>query len=379
VTGTVDFGCGPAVSASGTNAMFVVKLSPSGACLWSKVAGSASGAETTSLAADAAGDVYVGGVFSGSIDLGCGTQIAATANTLVVAKLDASGSCLWSDQPGGGPSAGPHLAVAASGAVYVTGGFAGALNFGNGPILSAGGTDVFVAALASGNGASLWSTRFGDSANQTARALARDASDNVIIAGSFSGTVNFGSGVLTNPGPGDEGFAAKFTSSGVPVWSRPFADATNQIAQGVAADPSTGQVVVAGQFSNAAALDGWIAKLDPAGNNIWSSTVTSSGSADILGVAVDAAGEIAYTTTFGPDAGGFVSMGADDALITKTDSSGNPLWFRQISGTDEQSMTAIAFDPSGDPLVAGFTVGSNSLVSGPFGGGADIMAVKLAP
>jgi hypothetical protein len=59
----------------------------------------------------------------------------------------------------------------------------------------------------------------------------------------------------------------------------------------------------------------------------------------------------------------------------------HPLWFRQIAaaGNSGSVVPAIVFDPFGDPLIAGFTFGPNSLVSGPLGGGADVMAAKLAP
>ena len=330
LNGTVDLGCGPVASGASANAMFVVKLSPSGACLWNKVTGT-SGASVTSLATDIAGNVYLGGGFAGSIDLGCGTQIATTDNDIVIAKLDPSGNCLWSDHPGGGqPASGPRVAVAGSGTVYAAGGFEPVLDFGAGPLISAGGTDIFVVALAPGDGTQVWSQRFGDVANQTALALASDTLGEVIVAGSFSGNLDLGSGVLSNSGPDDEGFAAKLTPAGATIWARPFADADDQIAQAVAVDPSTNQIVVAGRFNNVGAVNGWIAKLDLGGNDIWSRTVPSSLSADVLGVAVDMGGEIAYVTTFAPDVNGgaFISQGADDVLITKT----NPAATRSGSG-----------------------------------------------
>ena len=55
----------------------------------------------------------------------------------------------------------------------------------------------------------LWSKRFGDEDFQAGLAIFVDASENVIIAGVFKGTVDFGGGVLTSAGSGDV-FVAKF-------------------------------------------------------------------------------------------------------------------------------------------------------------------------
>ena len=100
------------------------------------------------------------------------------------------------------------VAVDASRNLIVAGYFEGTLDFGGGVLTSAGANDIFVAKFGS-DGAHLWSKRFGDGSDQAASAVAVDASGNVIVTGVFRGTVDFGGGGLTSAGVEDI-FVAKF-------------------------------------------------------------------------------------------------------------------------------------------------------------------------
>ncbi len=57
-----------------------------------------------------------------------------------------------------------------------------------------------------------WSQRYGDVGNDTPLTVAVDASSNVIVAGDFTGTVNFGGANLTSAGSKDI-FVAKFNAA----------------------------------------------------------------------------------------------------------------------------------------------------------------------
>jgi hypothetical protein len=101
---------------------------------------------------------------------------------------------------------GKAVAADALGNVFATGEFWGTVDFGGGPLTSAGGWDVVVAKLdAAGN--HLWSKRFGDGGFQFSEGVAVDGFDNVIITGTFSNSVNFGGGPLTVGGKGILGAA----------------------------------------------------------------------------------------------------------------------------------------------------------------------------
>jgi hypothetical protein len=207
----MSFG-GDVLTSAGSGDVFVAKLDVGGAHLWSKRFGDADQQDASSLTVDFAGNVVLTGEFAGTVDFG-GAPLTSTGGfDLFVAKLDGAGGHLWSKRFGDGDDQGgtPSIAVDGSGNVFAAGTFHGALNFGGGPLASAGGEDAYLAKM-DGNGAHLWSKRFGDvSDGQVATCLAADASGNVIVGGYFSGTVDFGGGSVVSAG-GNDAFVAKFS------------------------------------------------------------------------------------------------------------------------------------------------------------------------
>ncbi|MFQ5510416.1 MAG: FlgD immunoglobulin-like domain containing protein, partial [Candidatus Krumholzibacteriia bacterium] len=223
--GTVDFGGGPLVSAGNLD-IFVAKYDASGVHQWSQRFGSTSPDAGFAVAVDASGNVIVTGYFRGTVDFGGGPLVGAGTSDIVVAKYDASGVHQWSQGFGSTSiDTGYRVAVDASGNVIVTGIFQGAVDFGGGPLVGAGNFDIFVAKY-DANGVYLWSQRFGGGARDWGLGVAVDVFD-VIVAGTFlSGTVDFGGGTLTSAG-GNDIFVAKYGSATVPVFISYF-EATQQ-------------------------------------------------------------------------------------------------------------------------------------------------------
>jgi hypothetical protein len=99
--------------------------------------------------------------------------------------------------------------VDGEGAVFVTGSVSGSVDFGGGTLTSAGLDDVVLATFdAKGN--YRWAKLFGDALNQEAWGIAVDpTSSRVIIVGGFSSTIDFGCGPLVSAG-GNDAFVAAF-------------------------------------------------------------------------------------------------------------------------------------------------------------------------
>jgi hypothetical protein len=188
------------------------------------------------------------------------------------AKYSAAGAHVWSKRFGSsGDDLSYRLTVDSAGDVALAGKFQGSVSFGGTALTSAGGDDAFLVKLSGGSGAQLWAKRFGSTSGDVASGVAVDGSDNVVVSGYFAGAVDFGGGALSSVGT--DVFAAKYSSSGVHLWSRRFGGADVQIGGGVAA-ATNGDVTLTGSFrgtidfgmgllSSVGGNDGFIAAIGP--------------------------------------------------------------------------------------------------------------------
>jgi len=223
--GAADFGGGPLTSA-GQEDIFVAEFDASGNHIWSKLFGDTNIQEGNSVATDGSNNVILTGYAWGTTDFGGGPLTSGGAGDVFLAKFDASGNHLWSQLFSAvDDQAGKSLAVDAGGNIVITGFINGSVNFGGGPIASAGGPDIFMARFNPAGG-HLWSQRFGSSnaiQDQVGNSVAVDAPGNVIITGGFGSTVDFGGGTLQGQG-GQDAFLVKFTNDEpVPVLISRFA------------------------------------------------------------------------------------------------------------------------------------------------------------
>ncbi len=87
----------------------------------------------------------------------------------------------------------------AAGNVAITGYFLDTSNFGGDDLTSIDGkTDIFIARYSS-SGLHLWSQRFGNSGYDYGWAIGLSGSGDALLAGEFDGPVDFGGGPLDNP------------------------------------------------------------------------------------------------------------------------------------------------------------------------------------
>src|SRR4029434_11182450 len=99
---------------------------------------------------------------------------------------------LWAERFGSsGDDLGRAITVDSNGDVLITGNFQGTVDFGGGGLTRAGLNDIFVAKFSGVDGAHIWSTRFGSTGDDFGNGIAVDGSGNVLVAGTFNGTVDF--------------------------------------------------------------------------------------------------------------------------------------------------------------------------------------------
>jgi len=103
----------------------------------------------------------------------------------------------WVTRHGGpGDDTGSAVAAAPNGDIVMTGTFTGTMTLGGPAITSAGDTNSWVARYRA-DGTHLWSIRLGDAAMIAATAVAVDGNGDIYVVGSFDGSVNFGGGIRT--------------------------------------------------------------------------------------------------------------------------------------------------------------------------------------
>ncbi len=237
----------------------------------------------SSIAVDAAGDAYLVGNAFGALP---GFVVQGGTGVFVV-KIDAAtGSDVWKLQFGELASAAAAL-VLPNGVLLVAGGTLGSLP-GN---ANAGGSDAFVARIApDGNFAS--AVQFG-TGREGASGMARDATGNVYLSGNAASTPLEGVHEV-------RAFLAKLDDGLNVLWYRELASSAQHAnASGVAVDAAGNAWIVGSSVgtlpggTDAQGEDGFVAKYDSSGDLMW---ITQLGAWKLpRAVAVDAAGN-AYVT-----------------------------------------------------------------------------------
>nr|MCH9718389.1 hypothetical protein [Actinomycetes bacterium] len=301
----------------------------------------------------------------------------------------------WVTQVGdSGEGLGEGVSALPDGSSIVTGYFEGVATFGSTTLTSAGSWDVFVAKLDS-DGEYVWVTQVGGSSTDAARAVSTLSDGSSIVTGLFQGTVTFGSTNLTSTGGTNDYdvFVAKLDSDGNFVWAKSAGGGGLDTGHSVSA-LSDGSSIVTGSYTQGATFgsttlpnetssNGFVAKLDAAGEYVWAKAVGGSGHQASWGVSTASDGSSFITGTFGGTAtfGSFsvTSSGSSDAFVAKLDSDGKFVWAKSAGGGSFARGNGIRTLSDGSSIVTGWfggtaIFGSTTLTSA---GDSDVFVAKL--
>jgi hypothetical protein len=221
--------------------------------------------------------------------------------------------------------------------IFLAGDFSGTLTFGSNQYMSAGGSDIFLARFASNGDPTFWVEILGDASDQFVMGLAVDDVGSPIVAGYFSGMLDFGGGdALTAQGV--EHYAIKYDASQTFQWAKQFG--TPGHAQGASPVASVGT--------------------DASGNAF---------------VAVD------FTGTIDLGAGTHTAAGTGtDIFIAKLTSKGAVVWNKSYGDGSNHFPAGLAVTHAGEPILTGPTQGTIDFGTGPLTsmGGWDGFVVKLS-
>jgi len=169
---------------------------------------------------------------------------------IVVAKYSSAGGFGWARRFGGlSNDYGYALAVDASDNVIMAGTFQSTVAFDTFSLSSAGSYDIALAKLSGSSGSVTWARSIGGSDIDTPGAVAVDRNGDVVLTGQFFTSINLGGGSLASAGSGDI-FLAKYSGVGGSYqWGKRMGGAGGDSGQGVSTDPNTGNIVMTGGFS----------------------------------------------------------------------------------------------------------------------------------
>lgn len=373
----VDFDPGPGVAMQGSmgqGSMFVLKLDAQGNFVWARAVVPTQNtmyAKGTSLAVDAAGNVYAAGAFRGTIDFDPGAGVFNLTSTgprdVYALKLDPQGNFVWAGAISGAYVELPRICVSAQGHAHLTGYYSGTLDADPGagvtPLVNPSNNfpDFFIIKLdVSGN--LLWAHTIGSSSSDFSTSINVDMYNNVYVTGAYNGTVDFdpGAGVsnLTSVGSGDV-FILKLDPQGNFAWVRSVGGTSADISATVLPD-QLGNLYVSGLFKGTCDFDpgagtynltsvDWngdqfVLKLAENGSFVWVVQLTLEACGENFNLALDPsgnpylAGNFKDSGDFDPGPGAYMLYPSSPAtasmFVLKLNTSGIFQWAVEVSGND---------------------------------------------
>ncbi len=360
---------------------------PAGA--WAKTVGGAGSEVASSVAVDSAGNVIVGGMFAGTADFGGGPVTASPAGEIFVAKYSATRTLLWVNHYAATATYRPELnavAVDAAGNVFVGGGFFGTLSLGGGALVNgqAGYRDAFLAKYST-TGAHQWSRRYGGPVDDSVNGIAIDSNQNPVVTGSFKGdSVDFGGRTLSHTGGafgGDETFVVKLSSANATnLFARVTGCSGSDHGRGIAVDAAD-NVIVTGLVGSSCTfgggvllpqnnIDAYVVKYAASGAFAWAKTFGAQWQDRGNAVAVDGSGNVIVAGTFAGVADfGTGPLGRSGlspwGFVAKFTGSGTPVWSKAFGSDFSTHGHSVAADGAGNVTVTGMFEGTVDFGGGP--------------
>ncbi len=219
---TATFG-GDSFNSIDAHDLFVSKLDNNGNWIWTNTAGGDDWDIAYDSVLDDDGNIYIAGEFNEDISL---NQInlqevpnsSQSDGDLLIAKLDTNGNWVWAKGAGSnGSEEGRRILINEKREVFVTGFYDGTMTIGDSQLTNSGGRDIFLVSL-NEDGDWQWevSSTGGNDSNNSSYGLSSLPNGDLLVAGGFSGTIQFGSQAPTNSGSRDI-FLAKLSQPTEPL------------------------------------------------------------------------------------------------------------------------------------------------------------------
>ena len=365
IVGGATQGALPGQTLHGDWDAYMVKLSPDGTEQWTTEFTNFVSVGVLTLAVDGTGNIIAAGHVVGHL-VG---QPGVGEDDAWVRKYSPAGTETWTREFGsGGSEWALGVAVDKSGNIILVGATEGAFpgQFAHGY------EDAWVTKLTPA-GDALWTRQIGSPQLDRFSRVAVDGAGNIIVAGrvqvppSSMEDPSQQDNLLEERGvtpPGSEAWVVKFSPDGTELWSVRFGSPGYTEAADVAVDTS-GNVIVVGHIigtlpgqTRAGYDDAFVRKLNPAGEELWTSQFGSTTYSGALAVTTDASGDILVTGSALGALPGQTRIGLSDAFVRKLSPAGVELWTIQFGSLQADAATAVAVDGQGRIIVVGETYGA---------------------
>jgi gliding motility-associated-like protein len=344
-----------------------------------------------SIGVDQQGNVYAAGLFTNTVDFDPGPNVYTLAaggygeRAIYISKLASDGNFVWAKQlPVLVEFGNIELKIDNEGNILLASDLRHPADMDPGPgvhmMKPIGAKDAFVIKLNS-DGNLLWVKQFGGPGDTVpnANVLAADKDNNVIICGGFNATVDF------DPGPDSynltssahiQSYIVKLSSKGDFIWAKQFGNSpvvhNNANITDIECD-AQGNLLTIGNFGGTCDFDpgapvyplisisyrdGFVAKLDAAGNFVWAKKIGNIQNdpyrfVQPMGIDIDGmnnivtAGYFTGTHDFDPGAGvqsRSSNNGTYDVFILKLNGQGDFSWVKFINSSESETGNDVAVD-----------------------------------
>jgi len=338
------------------------------------------------IAVDSSGNAYViGSTNSSNFPTVNQIQGAGGSDDVFVTKLNPTGAIIYSTYLGGSSfDNGRDITIDSLGNAHITGETSSSDFPTQNPDQAgkSGSSDAFVASINSTGDILVYSTFLGGDLTENGIGIVIDSSDNVYVAGSTSsGNFPVTTGVIQEIRGGtstdSDAFIAKYDSVGVKAFATYFGGSSNDFANDITIDSNgniyiTGETnsdsgsfpVTTGAFQNtkASSSDAFVAKINNDGTTLAYSTYIGGGLSDAgNGIRVDSDGNATITGATNsadfPLQNEIETYGGDtDVFITRFNAAGSALLYSTyIGGGLSDAGLDLSMDSNGTTYVTGST------------------------
>jgi gliding motility-associated-like protein len=206
------------VNSYGYKDFYLAKFDSFGNLVWIETGGSIQDDEGTGLALDENGNIYVTGTYGGTASFGTEQAISLGNKDIFLLKYDNDGHYQWGTFIGGFDNdVAGEVCVDNNNNPVITGTYYFAMSIDGSSYVSSGANDFFIAKF-DPTGSIQWVTTDGANLDDSGIAISCDENDNLYVTGEFAGNLDFGPIDFTAAGSKDV-FLAKYSSSGSFDWA----------------------------------------------------------------------------------------------------------------------------------------------------------------